>query len=94
MDIHRDSTAIVGNLHRPIFQDVDADLGAVTGHEFVNAIVDDLIDEVMETPLVGAADIHARPAANGFHTAKDLDISSRVLFFLIFTAVNNHRLLL
>ena len=52
----------------------DDDLVAAAGHGLVDAVVDDLVDEVLEAALVSAADVHAGAAPHGFTPAEDLDI--------------------
>jgi len=46
-----------------------------TGHELVDAVVDDLVDQVMQPSLIGAADVHAGPLPNGLHTLQHLDVT-------------------
>src|SRR5690606_37120418 len=60
--------------------DVERDLDArrMAGDGFVHAVVDDLGGEMVERALVGAADIHAGAAADGFESLKHLDLRSVV----------------
>jgi hypothetical protein len=51
----------------------------VSGHSLVNRIVEDFIDQMMETALVGAADVHSRADPNGFQPFKHLDIFRSVV---------------
>ena len=46
----------------------------MTGNGLVHRVVEHLGGEVMQSALVGAADIHAGPAANRFQAFEDLDI--------------------
>ena len=52
---------------------------AVAAERFVDRVVDDFADEVVQTALIGAADIHARPAADGFEPFEHLD-RTRIIF--------------
>ncbi len=58
----------------------DLDAAGVAGDRFVHRIVDDLGGEVVERAGVGAADVHARAAADGLQALKDLDRGSVVAF--------------
>ena len=52
----------------------DVDAIAVTGERLVDRVVDDLVDHVVQTrAVIGVADVHAGPLANGFETLEDLD---------------------
>ena len=62
------------------------DQGAVTvpGEGFVDRVVDDLIDHVVQArAIIGIADVHARPLAHGVQPAKDFD-AVRAVFVLLF----------
>ena len=50
------------------------------GDGLVHAIVDHLGGEMVERPLVGAADIHARAAADGLQPLEHLDRGRIVTF--------------
>ena len=46
----------------------------MAGQRLVDGVVDDLIDHVMQAgAVVGIADIHARPLADGIETLQNLD---------------------
>ncbi len=46
----------------------------VARERFVDRVVDDLVDHVMQArAVVGVADIHARPLAHGVEALQDLD---------------------
>jgi hypothetical protein len=54
----------------------------VAGDGFVHRVVEDFGGEVVQGGLVGAADIHARPAADGFQAFQDLDILGGVVLLI------------
>ena len=56
---------------------LDLDEGGVAGHRLVHGIVDHLGEEVVQGLLVGAADIHAGPAANRLQALQHLDDRTR-----------------
>ncbi len=51
----------------------DVDFIGKTGHGFVDGIVDNFPDQVMQTHLAGGTDVHGGAQTNGFESAKDLD---------------------
>ena len=50
------------------------DEGRVVGERFVDGVIDDLVDHVVQArAIVGVADIHAGPLAHGVEALEDLD---------------------
>ncbi len=49
------------------------DLARVTGQGLVDGVVDHLVDEVVQTPLTGGADVHAGALANRVQTLENRD---------------------
>ena len=76
---HRNAASVVGDLHDIALFDLDLDVVAVAGQGLVDRVVHDLIDQVMQSPLAGRADIHARPFADRFQPLEDLDLAAVVL---------------
>ena len=74
VDIHRNPAPVVLHADRAVFTDVDADALAPACHELVDAVVDDLEDQVVEAALVCAPDVHSRSAPNGFHPLQHLNV--------------------
>jgi hypothetical protein len=58
--------------------DFEFDGGGVTGEGFVNGVVHDFIDAVVEAGLVGVADIHSGAFADGFEAFEALDVGGFV----------------
>ena len=56
----------------------DFNLIAKTGEMFVDGIVYDFEDHVMEAPFVRVSDIHSWPLANGFEPFEFIDLSGVV----------------
>ncbi len=71
--IDRDAAAVV--LHRAgsVLLQPHVDRIAVSRQVFVNGIVHDLVDQVVQASRRGAADIHARPGAHRFQSFQDAD---------------------
>jgi hypothetical protein len=75
----RNATAVVLDDNRAIRGDRHVDSRGVPGHRFVDGVVDDLPDEVMEAAGVRRADVHAGSATDGFQALEDLDARRRVV---------------
>ena len=54
------------------------DPGGVAGHGLVHRVVDHLGEQVVQRLLVGAADVHARPAPHRLQALQDLDVGCGV----------------
>ncbi len=70
LDVHGDAAAVVGDLNDVIL-DLDLNVVAVAGQRFVDGVVHDLVDQMMQAALTGGADIHAgrlRTASRPFRT--------------------------
>ena len=52
----------------------------IPGERFVYGVVDDFVDQMMQTHLARRADVHRRPQANGFQTFEHLDTTGIVNF--------------
>jgi hypothetical protein len=79
MDIHRNSTAVVLDRHRLVGVNGDRDVGAVTGERFVDGVIEDLKHHVVEArSVVGVADVHAGPLADGVEALQDFDFAGVV----------------
>ena len=53
--------------------------GAVAGQRFVDRVVDDLVNEVVQTALACGADVHPRALADCFQSLEHLDLSGGVI---------------
>ncbi len=74
LDIDGNAPAVVGDGAPAVGVDDDLDPVAVAGHRLVDGVVDKFLDEVMETRLVGGADVHSGPAAHGLQPFEHLDV--------------------
>ena len=57
----------------------DLDVIAVTREGLVDGVVDDLPHAVHEAALVGRADVHARPFADGLEALEDGEMAGHVV---------------
>ncbi len=64
--VHRNPRSVVRDGHRVIRVDDDFDKVVSPRECFVDRVIDDLVDKVMESARTGRADVHPRPQANRF----------------------------
>ena len=81
MRIDGDAAAVVGDRDRAVGQRLDRDEGRMARHRLVHRVVDHLGEEVVQRLLVGAADIHAGPAAHRLEAFEHLDIPGGIAGF-------------
>ena len=74
-DADRDTSAVVGDGHRAVFEDLHFDGVAKARHRLVDGVVHDLKDEVVKSSLVRRADIHAGSLSNGLKTFEHLNVA-------------------
>src|SRR5262245_20604387 len=66
VDVGRDATAVVVHGAGAVRIERDRHLGGVAGERFVGRVVYEFVDHVRQPgPVIGVADIHARPLADG-----------------------------
>ena len=74
MRIYRDAAPVIAHRHPSRGPELELDSRGKPGHRLVHCVVERLGREMMQRPLVGAADIHARPPAHRLQTFEDFDI--------------------
>ena len=79
MHVDRNAAAVVLDGDRVVVVDRDANVVRVAGERFVDRVVDDLVDEVMQSALGRRADVHAGAFANRLESLENLDLPSVVL---------------
>jgi hypothetical protein len=79
MRVDGDAAAVVAHCHPVVGGKLQLDAGGVAGHRLVHGIVQDLGDQMVQRPLVGAADIHARAPAHRLQPLQDLDVGGGVV---------------
>jgi hypothetical protein len=72
--VHGDAAAVVGDAAATIGEELDLDLVAVPRHRLVHGVVDDLVDEVVESPDPGRPDVHPGAFPNGVEALEDRDV--------------------
>ena len=74
MRIDRDAAAVVGDGQKTVGGQFDLDEGGVPGQGLVHGVVDDFGEQMVQRLFVGAADIHAGPAAHRLQAFQHLDV--------------------
>ena len=74
------AAAIVDDRAGSIDANTNRDRGGVAGHDFVDGVVDTLVDEVMEGAESGSTDIHAGALADRLESLENLDRLRGVIF--------------
>ncbi len=72
--LDRDAAAVVLDRAAVVRVEDDANGVAVTGEGLVDRVVDDLVDQVVQTARPGRADVHAGTLANRFQALEDGDV--------------------
>src|SRR5262249_20749116 len=79
VDVDRNAAAVVGHGDRlPVLVERHLDPVGVAVDALVDAVVDDLPEQVVVAGEVGAADVHRRPLADRLQALEDLDVAGAV----------------
>ena len=82
MDINGDAAAVVRDRGgATVLMQRDNDLVRFAGEVFVDRVVDDFPEQVMQSAVVDSADVHRWPTANRFQPFEDFDIAGGVIAF-------------
>ena len=76
--LDRDPTSVVADGDGTVGFEREVDPGSMPRDHLVHGVVEDLGRQMVQSGLVGAADIHARTPAYGFETLENLDVLRRV----------------
>ncbi|MBT9148842.1 MAG: hypothetical protein DDT28_00257 [Dehalococcoidia bacterium] len=76
--IYRDAPAIIGYSDAAIIVDDDSDPITIAGHRLINAVIYDLMNQVVQSALIGAANIHRRPQPYCLQLLQHLNITSGI----------------
>ena len=77
--IDRDAAAVVDDRDRSVDVNRDVDLIAKAGQGFVDRVVDDFVDEMVQAGRTGRPDVHRGTLADRFQAFEDLDAVGRVV---------------
>jgi len=76
---HGDTPTVVINRHGAVIMQHNLDGVTAAGQRLVDGVVHDLVDQVVQCALIGAAHIHTRPAADMLHAFQVLDCCFGIL---------------
>ena len=77
--VHGNAAAVVDHGDAVVVVHGDVDLVAVARHRFVDGVVHDFPDQMVQAHFTGGTDVHRGAFANSFETAENLDGSGVVL---------------
>ena len=87
----RDASPVVRHPDRVVGKYSHVNLVAITGHCLVDTIIDDLIHQMMKTPLSDIADVHGGSFPHSLKAFQNLDTTGGILFLrLLHLVVLNH----
>ena len=72
--VDRNAAAVVDDGDGVVDMDGDVDARGIAGERFVDRVVDDLVDQVMQTHFAGRADVHGGAQADRSEAFEDRDI--------------------
>ena len=75
MDVDRHAAAVVLDLARAVLEQGDVDGVAIAGERLIDAVVDDLVRQMIRARGVG---VHARPPAHRIQAAQHLDVGGGI----------------
>src|ERR1041385_8326194 len=78
MHVDRNTATVIAHRNGAIDMDRDIDPTAITGQVFVDRIIEDLENAVVQSALIGIADVHSRPLPDRFQTLKFIDLGGVV----------------
>lgn len=76
--LERDTGRVVSDPHAAVEHQSDRDTAGAVGQDLVHCPLYDLEHQVVQTTLVGRADVHPRPFPDGFPILKHLNVSGVV----------------
>ena len=73
-DVHGDATAVIGHGGTTVLMESYDNLVREAAHGLVDGVVDYLVEEVMQAPGIGRADVHPGPSPDCLKPLQDLDL--------------------
>lgn len=75
MDVHRNAAPVIADAHRAVFKNRNLNVAGVAGKGFVNRVIHDLFDHMVQAVDVGRANVHAWPLSHGIKALKDRNLA-------------------
>ena len=83
MQIHGEAASVIENAGGTVGVQRDGNIGAIARQRFVDGVIYDFINQVVQAAHVGRPDIHARAFSDGLQTLKHLDLRCVVMISLL-----------
>jgi hypothetical protein len=83
MHVDRNPATVVANGDRAIDMDRDINPGAEAGEMFVDRVIEDFENAVMQPALVGVADVHSGSFSDSFEAFELVDLGGVVFLILL-----------
>ena len=80
MRVDRNAAPVVGHGQKAVRRQLHFDEGRMACQRLVHRVVDHLGEQMMQRLFISPADIHSRPAADGFQPFQNLDILCGITF--------------
>jgi len=77
--VDRDASTVVNDADAVVRQDRHFDMRGVAGQCLVDGVVDDLVDQVVQTARAGGADVHARADAHRLKAFQHLQVAGVIM---------------
>ena len=77
-----DTTTVVDNRNRVVLANDHLYMSGIPGKSLVNGVVNNLINQMMQSFWSRIANIHGRTFAHSFQALKHLDIAGTIVFFV------------
>ena len=77
--VHGNAAAVVDDGDGVVDVDDDVDFLGVAGQGLVDGVVDDFVDQMMQSHLAGRADVHGRAQAHRLKAFQDFDVFAGVV---------------
>ncbi len=82
MHVDRNAAAVVPDRDGTIDVNRDFDLAAITGEMFVDRVVENFENAMMQPAFIGVADVHSRTLPDSFEALQFVDLRGVVLLIL------------
>src|SRR3989344_1258567 len=84
VNVYRDTTAVITPLNRVVGEQSNGDLVGVAGHGFVDGVVYNFPNKVVQAGGTGGSDVHAGAAANSLQALEHSNTFSAIAGFFLF----------
>jgi hypothetical protein len=80
--VDRDPAAVVDDADRSVLVERDVDFVTVAREGLVDRVVDDLVNEMVESTVARGSDVHRRTLPNGLEPLQNLNLPGGVITVL------------